>query len=396
MGNVRTDRGECRDDDWPLVAGNPDGASPSFFAASSRESLAHLVPGSTDDPTSYNLAPNLSEPFDQPVAVPFQDSSVTTFTATLQQCFEPLDPNFLTSFEDLTYRSTNTDLQFQGHRRPSTPDSMWSYTPIRKPLSRYYAEALSAEDKQALAQGEKNHNLREWSGEDLVTHHDARKGLVPHVMPKVEKSHALAGIEYDKQHSQRALSKMPEKVRHIFRRPRSSLTIDNAKDDEDARAHSGQYSQSTYDLRSSETSHTPSFQEDAEPHPHRHPHARAASNGDYFSQSSGRRTSAYNTRRISPLASTSGPASSNSSTRIGSPLSQEVRFRANPETTFDSFLAPHKSGKGEVFHDSENAMKVKTPKASHSPSPSPNLMAKARRLTKMPSMPLLRRRSSGS
>jgi hypothetical protein len=50
--------------------------------------------------------------------------------------------------------------------------------------------------------------------------------------------------------------------------------------------------------------------------------------------------------------------------------------------TFDSLLAPHKSGKGEVLKDSKYAQKVKTPKAG--PSPSPKSKAKTRRLTKMP------------
>jgi hypothetical protein len=67
-----------------------------------------------------------------------------------------------------------------------------------------------------------------------------------------------------------------------------------------------------------------------------------------------------------------------------------VKFRANPETTFDSLLAPHKSGKGEVLKDSKHAQKFKTPKAS------PNLNAKTKRLTKMPSIPLLLRRGSRS
>ncbi|KAI5373221.1 hypothetical protein J4E82_008091 [Alternaria postmessia] len=89
------------------------------------------------------------------------------------------------------------------------------------------------------------------------------------------------------------------------------------------------------------------------------------------------------------VPSNSGPlSSSDTSTRVRSPLLQEVKFRANPETTFDSLLAPHKSGKGEVLKDSKYAQKVKTPKAS------PNLNAKTKRLTKMPSIPLLLRRGS--
>ncbi|KAI4943284.1 hypothetical protein J4E91_009483 [Alternaria rosae] len=245
------------------------------------------------------------------------------------------------------------------------------------PRPRYYAQALSVEDLKALAQGEKNHNLQEWSSERLVTHHEDREVLVPPVMPMVEKMNALADIEHDMQQSQRAVAKTKEKF--------------------------WRSSQSTYDLCSSmlppslpQSTLTAPSEEYGAPRHRRYSHTRAASSGDYFSQPSGPRTSAYNTRRISPLASPSGPSSSSSSTRVRSPLKQEVLFRADPEATFDSFLVPHKSGKGEVLADSKNALRVKTPMASSSPSPSPKAMTKVRRLTKIPSMPLLRKRSSGS
>jgi hypothetical protein len=226
-------------------------------------------------------------------------------------------------------------------------------------------------------------------------------------MPKVEKINALAVIEHDKQHSQRTLTKMTEMVRKLFGLPRIKVTIDNMKDVESTYSQSRRASQSTYDLHSStlsppeppplpELRSTPSFQEFVNNTPHYNTsHMRAASSGDYFSQPRNPRTSTYNARRISLLASTSGPPSSSDSLpRVRSPLAQEVQFRVNPETTFDSLLAPHKSGKGEVLKDSKDALKVKTPKAS--PSPSPNSEAKTRGLTKIPSMPLLLRRGSGS
>ncbi|KAI4926522.1 hypothetical protein J4E85_006816 [Alternaria conjuncta] len=215
------------------------------------------------------------------------------------------------------------------------------------PKPRYYAQALSVEDLKALAQGEKNHNLQEWSDERLYTHHEGRRGLIPQAMPLEEKIIALAGIEHKMQQSQPAVAKTKEKP-----------------------------------------------EEYEEPRNRRYSHARAASSGDYFYQPSSSRTTANNTRRISPLATPSGPSSSSSSNHVRSPLNQEVRFRANPEATFESFLVPHKSGTGEVLAESKNAMKDKTPTASLSPSP--KALAKVRRLTKMPSMPLLRKRSSGS
>ncbi|KAI4632396.1 uncharacterized protein J4E87_001869 [Alternaria ethzedia] len=305
--------------------------------------------------------------------------------------FGPLDTDFLTPLvtSNATNRSTSTSPQPRYHLTESSArrhsvDSMSLYSweqPAPKP--RYYAQALSVEDLKALARGEKNHNLQEWSDERLFTHHGDRRGLIPQAMPLEEKMIALANIDHEMQQSQRAVPKTKE------------------KDEEHSRTQFWQSSQSTYDLRSPmlppplpRSTLDTQPEEYEEPRNRRYSHARAASSGDYFYQPSSPRTSAYNTRRISPLASPSGPSSSSSSNHVRSPLNQEVLFRANPATTFDSFLVPHKSGTGEVLAESKNAMKDKTPTASLSPSP--KALAKVRRLTKMPSMPLLRKRSSGS
>ena len=45
---------------------------------------------------------------------------------------------------------------------------------------RYYSSALSADDKAALAIGELNHNLSEWTGDGLVQYHVSRIELVPY------------------------------------------------------------------------------------------------------------------------------------------------------------------------------------------------------------------------
>lgn len=394
---------DVRDTHWPLIAGNENGASSFSFATTRWDPFVHADSGCTDDSTSYNPAANLRERFDQPVAVSSCYASSSPFTATPRQPFEPLDPHFLTSFEanNAVDRVAITRPQAQHlsgqvsvHRRPSSSMSVFSFKQPPQE-SRYYPQALSIEEKLALAQGEKDHNLQEWSGKNLITHHEARRNLVPRVMPKAEKTNALASIEHDKQHSQRALSKITEKVRKVFGRLCIKFTIDTEKDDESAHAQSPCASQPTYDLRFStlspaklpplpESTSAPSSQEFVDNSPHYHAtHARTASSEDYFSQPPYPRTGIYYARRISPLASTSGaPSSSNSSIRARSPLAQEVQFRTNPETTFDSLLAPHKSGKGEVLKDSKYAQKVKTPKAG--PSPSPKSKAKTRRLTKMP------------
>lgn len=403
-GKMKACDGEAGDENWPRVVDDSNRDSVFSFDAISREPLTYTVPGSTEGSTSYNVAANLSEPFDQPVAIPL-------FTSSVQECFEPLDTNFMTPFvtSNANNRSTSTNPQpryrlteASTHHYSGDSVSVFSWEEPA-PGPRYYAQALSVEDLKALAQGEKNHNLQEWSSERLVTHHEDREVLVPRVMPTVEKMNALADIEHHMQQSQRTVAKTKEKVRNKLHIPRIGKTTDNTKDDEYTRSQFWRSSQLTYDLCSSmlppslpqSTPTAPSEKYGAPCH-RRYSHTRAASSGDYFSQPSGPRTSAYNTRRISPLASPSGPSSSNSSTRVRSPLKQEVLFRANLEATFDSFLVLHKSGKGEVLADSKNALKVKTPMASSSPSPGPKAMTKVRRLTKMLSMPLLRKRISGS
>ena len=401
-GKMKACDDEIGDENCPRVVDDSDAASDFSFDAIPREPLTHTIPGCTEDSTSYNVAANLSEPFEQPVAVP-------VFTSSLQEHFGPLDTDFLTPVvtSNATNRSTSTNPQpryrlTESSARRHSVDSMSLYSweqPAPKP--RYYAQALSEEDLKALARGEKNHNLQEWSDERLFTHHGDRRGLIPQAMPLEEKMIALAEIDHEMQQSQPAVAKTKEKVRNKLHTPRIRKTTDNKKDEEHSRTQFWQSSQSTYDLRSSMLPpplprSTPTAQPDEyeEPRNRRYSHARAASSGDYFYQPSSPRASTYNTRRISPLASPSGPSSSSSSNHVRSPLNQEVLFRADPATTFDSFLVPNKSGTGVVLAESKNAMKNKTPTASLSPSP--KALAKVRRLTKMPSMPLLRKRSNGS
>jgi hypothetical protein len=264
---------------------------------------------------------------------------------------------------------------------------------------RYYSK-LSVEDKEALSRGEENHNLKKWSFKDFVIHQETRKELIPRVMNKVDQTNALAGIERDKQHGQLALSNMTDSfvgqaVRKLFRIPLINVITDNGKEEEPTYTGRQYGSQSAYDLRSlnASASQLP-LSPPSPPSPvldplrtHQSSHTRAVSSGDYFSHQPGRRT-AHHTRRPSPLASSPKPHSdASTSSRVRSPLSQELQFRHNPEVTFDSFLAPHKAGKGETHRESENAQKSK---GSPDDSPKPTRLS---RLSKMPSMPLLRKRS---
>lgn len=113
-------------------------------------------------------------------------------------------------------RHTLTDSSQSHHRRESATSAFY-FEQVPKKMPRYYAQALTEEDKQALARGERNHNHKEWSGKDLVIHHGACKDLVPCVMPQVETINALVSIEHDTKQSQCALAKVKDKVAKALR-----------------------------------------------------------------------------------------------------------------------------------------------------------------------------------
>jgi hypothetical protein len=262
--------------------------------------------------------------------------------------------------------------------------------PLKK--GRFYSNALSNADKAALAHGELNHNHEVWTPKDVVMHHESRKSLVPQGpgVDKLRKMDALASIERDKQHSQQALNR---KVRGSAILPSFRLTNDTGENDRVA--YHSQAIQSMYDIRSPSApaptrepmptlARTFSF-DATEPPPVEAVHIRAPSTGDCFSHRAARPRSTH-------PPSTS---SSDSSTRVRSPLAPDVsRHRHNPSATFDTMLAPHKSGKGEVLRGSPNAKKMKgSSSTGSSPSHSPVKDKKQRRFSKMPSMLSLKKRS---
>lgn len=255
--------------------------------------------------------------------------------------------------------------------------------PVKK--TRYYSYALSNEDKEALARGEMNHNLKEYSAKDMILHHESRKALVPHNTSKLDKIEVFANIEREKQYSQQAMDKKVRNPANIPDIPR--IFIINEHGHKQKLTDCEQTSQSMYDLRSSSApapqlsppvslsppsvspplTRTWSF--DASPPNTRLTHVRAASNGDYFSSRPIRRTRPERLRQpSSPVADTSN--------RVRSPLANELsRHQHNPEVTFDTFLVAHKSGKGEVVRGSDHAKKDKdskhtTPSSSRDQSPS--------------------------
>jgi hypothetical protein len=284
--------------------------------------------------------------------------------------------------------------------RGSSSISSAHYLQVPSPIkrARYYSHALSTEDKDALAHGDHNHNLKPYTPKDVVMHHESRKELLPqgNGTDKLHKMEALAHIEQDKQYSQQAMDK--KKVRRSSLLPVLRLTNEHGKDDHVA--YHPQASQSMYDLRTFNPA-APQLHMDAsvssvqppmsrkfsfdEPPPAQSSHVRATSTGDYFTH----RTSAH-PGLLTPPSSNASPS------RMRSPLAPPTGHQRNPSATFDAFLVPHKSGKGEAFRGASNAKKEKAFKLSPSTSEQARTpVAQAlRRFSKMPSMPSIKNRKS--
>ncbi|KAF1917130.1 hypothetical protein BDU57DRAFT_256557 [Ampelomyces quisqualis] len=256
--------------------------------------------------------------------------------------------------------------EYQGyHTRSSSKASNSIVQQLPPPKPRYYSHALTAEDKDALARGEKNHNLRVYTPKDVVMHHESRKALVPQGTgtDKLRKMETLATIEQDKQLSQRALDKKASQSMCDLRSSSAPAPKDHfqAPVSPPLPTLARKFS---FDMSSPPASH-----------------ARATSTGDYFSH-----------RPYQP-----SPSSSGSSSRARSPLSNTSSIhRHNPSTTFDAFLAPHKTGKGEAYRGAANA---KMPKVSQSSTPNHSLSpakekSPRRRFSRMPSIPSLKKRMS--
>jgi hypothetical protein len=329
---------------------------------------------------------------------------VPTGAANLQQ---PQDQSTFHFFHALTtdysimLEEESEVLQTFYISRSSSISSLEQAIPPPKSVKkgRYYSYALSEEDKDALTRGEKNHNLKSYTPKDLIMHHESRKELVPAgAINKLDKVDALAHIERAKKYSQQALGK---KVRDTAKLPWFRLVNE---DEVDSRlTYQSQAFQSMSNLRSSNTpapqlpsasplpltmSRVFSF-DTLPPAPPRSSHIRATSSGDYFSRPIRRQPSR------TPL-----PLSSGTSYRVRSPLATDFSsHHVNPNATFDAFLVPHKSGKGEVVRGTANAKKAKDSMEDVEDPEQENMPVKEKVFprhifSRMPSMPSLGKRSS--
>ncbi|KAJ4297545.1 hypothetical protein N0V90_005437 [Kalmusia sp. IMI 367209] len=251
----------------------------------------------------------------------------------------------------------------------------------QQPRGRYYAHALTGEDKVALAIGEKNHNLREWTADDLVQYQVSRIELVPYNDNRQE----VIEVLMDEKHgSERFLLKSEQHVRHLTGFPLTKLDLVSESKQKETCTQQTRHvvSHDMVDLRTvSMPNPNPSPTTPSLPKPpavsgtqqQRHSaYGGLGSSAEYFSKKPGRKS-----MTPSPRSSDS----SHNSGHIRSPLAPDGRpYIRRADVTFDTFLEPHASGKGETYRDSEHSKK-KEPQG-------------LRRLSKMTSMPKLRKRFS--
>ncbi|KAL5116225.1 hypothetical protein ACEQ8H_005890 [Pleosporales sp. CAS-2024a] len=177
---------------------------------------------------------------------------------------------------------------------------------------RYYEQALAPDDKHALAQGEHNHNLKTYSKHAVVKHYDARKELVPRGYGPDNTS-----LKDKKQQVKRQPLAQPSGSR-LSRK----LSFDTAPEILSIRSHARHVSHvDSCSSLSAPQSALPTPPASGPPSPMPWPIVPRSS--------------------IATLAST---------------------HSHNPGASFDAFLVPHKSGKGETIRGSANAKKEKPPK----------------------------------
>ncbi|KAF2115623.1 hypothetical protein BDV96DRAFT_599204 [Lophiotrema nucula] len=216
---------------------------------------------------------------------------------------------------------------------------------------RYYSTALSQDDKQALAVGEVNHNLKLWTAKHAIRLEESRKALAPHPTYKEY-------MEAENGKAAKRPSIVPELAHLQNRSNRGSYLSVNT-------------SLSATSPLSLQRGHL-SVASISPLSPLGLGELRSASTGDYFSQQHRSRTH-----------------HSRSSSRILSPLSFEQRtYTPRREVTFDSMLSPHISGKGESFRGSSNAIKDDIAVEKNRKEEVKKQVAK-KRLSKVPSMPVM-------
>jgi hypothetical protein len=242
---------------------------------------------------------------------------------------------------------------------------------------RYYRQALTDNDKHALAIGEKQPGAKDWTMDDVVHIQESRLDTLQPGIPAYQEFVEVRRDEVEE--AEQALRMKKQQKQHRFSgllTPGITLTPADAyplrlTSQSEANLHQALIVQRN---RSSEATPLPplppSFLSQASQGEEVPEHVRAVSTGDISQRRS----------RIRP-----GPPRR----IVSSPLAVEVQpYEVKPEVTFDKFLSPHASGKGEAYRGAANAKKEEgSPRKG-----STNKLSK--RLSKMSSFSALRKGKS--
>ena len=263
---------------------------------------------------------------------------------------------------------------------------------------RYYQQNLSEEDRAALSQGECNHNLRVWDYNDLAKHHASRIEAVAYTDKRQE---AIATILEEKRESERLLSKSKQQGRRFVRPVLNLFKTRNKSEAHKMQVHNDA-SRAMADVRAVSM---PILSTPASPRPQTMPKPVALAEVEpHDSQQSiqdrlRRRTEHRDNNENVDITNQSldAPESSSSPRSDGrshfrqvnrarglrrAHASNERPYTAKPDVTFDTFLGPHASGKGETYRGAQTMQPDEEPRGS------------IRRPRKMPSMPQLKKRAS--
>jgi hypothetical protein len=287
--------------------------------------------------------------------------------------------------------------------------------PKKKKMARYYSHALSEEDKHALAVGEMNHNLREWKLEDVQRFHDSRLDLI-HPGPEGQKA-MIEKLMDDREKSEKVLANVKKRghVSHsLFRRQTGGNAVGASN------VNLRQAYESPRIVRHSSAPVTPAAGSPISPQASlsrgfgastptlvftppcgdsegasQEENAQAAQvpdrTDDYFVQPIARRSQSPHSRSSS---------SNRVSTYISSPLNPQAapyrppNHRPRPDVTFDSFLAPHMSGKGEAFRGAENAAGYNSADGATTLEAKKSRKRLVKRVTRIASLPDIRKRNT--
>lgn len=273
-----------------------------------------------------------------------------------------------------------------------------------QPRKRYYSSNLSDKDRTALAVGEHNHNLREWKDDDLVKYHMSRIEMVPYTKNRQE---VIAVILDEMRGSERPVLKSAQQTKQFVGLPLtrleliSELETNKVQTNKEACQSVVAYrAVSTPSLHSAPTSLSP------QKLPSSFPSSKPELQGSHQSMNDLGNTSGYFDMQSSCGSMDQSPCSSESSLNSGRnrvsrmpdrrPLvqkkdrpsrarrdfaSESHLYVTKADVTFDNFLAPHASGKGETYRDFLHIEKEE-PRSFH------------RRFKKMASMPQLKKRAS--